>query len=170
MGGKPFLYISHKFNRTILYNSVCQSHWYITEEEIRFWVQKHTLLELLVSFTLFWTLLFCWSGFPPLTRPIHLIEKTHTGKNSCVQVFAFGLISQYKNDMKELIDNRPSEKVVILRKVWKLLDTESQKNPQKKNTGNHLFYNASIFFAWKTLKFLFGLMSPSSHTCPKLKS
>lgn len=79
-------------------------------------------------------------------------------------MFAFGLISQFRNYMKKLFDNRPSDNVVILRKVWKLVeeDTESQKNPQKKNTGNHLFYNASIIFCWKTSKFLFGWMPPSS--------
>lgn len=75
-------------------------------------------------------------------------------------MFAFGLISQYRNDMKELFDNRPSENAVTLRKVWKLVkDTESQKNPQKKNTGNHLFYNASIFF----LNFTIFISMNASH-------
>lgn len=45
--------------------------------------------------------------------------KTLTGENSCVIVLAFGLMSQsqYRNDMKELFDNRPSENAVILRNI-----------------------------------------------------
>lgn len=58
---------------------------------------------------------------------IHLIEKTLTGKNNCVKVFAFWFNFQYRNDMKEIFNNRPSGKVVILRKVWKLVKEDTQK-------------------------------------------
>lgn len=62
----------------------------------------------------------CFSDF----FPRHLAGKTLTVNNwtVVVKVFAFGLIPQYKNNMKEVIDNRPSENFMFLRKVWKMVD------------------------------------------------
>lgn len=54
----------------------------------------------------------------------HLVGKSLTGNNwmVVVKVLAFGLISQYKNNMKEESDNRPGENFMFLRKVWKLVE------------------------------------------------